>query len=220
MMAGAAWAPQSLNRFRYANNDPIDLIDPFGLDAIQFCWTHIERTDLNLGGTKVKGHERLITDRCEWLTFDFGNTPGDNWTVRLFGRSTVCSAARAKTNTMGIRVVRDNPHVKGEVTKVQGSAKANALKGEELTMGVTLLNDGSLIPQAASKDDPFGMSGPAPNVAYLQYGADAGATLNLNLTLTVQTINPLTGFNVDTPVSKDNISIDIRCFAKPDFTKE
>jgi hypothetical protein len=121
---------------------------------------------------------------------------------------------------MGIRVVRDNPHVKGEVTKVQGSAKANALKGEELTMGVTLLNDGSLIPQAASKDDPFGMSGPAPNVAYLQYGADAGATLNLNLTLTVQTINPLTGFNVDTPVSKDNISIDIRCFAKPDFTKE
>jgi hypothetical protein len=118
---------------------------------------------------------------------------------------------------MQIKVVRDNPGVKGDVTRVQGSATANGLTGDELTMGVTLRNDGNLISQTTrknDKDDPFGSNGPAPNVAYLQYGANAGATITLDLTITVQTKDFL-GVNHETSFPKNDVSIDIRCFEKP-----
>jgi hypothetical protein len=55
-------------------------------------------------------------------------------------------------------------------------------------------------------------------VAYLQYGANAGATVTLDLTITVQTTN-LLEMKSENPVSKDGVKIDVKCFEKPSVRK-
>jgi hypothetical protein len=149
---------------------------------------------------------------------DFAHDPGQDWDVRVGGGITVCSSDGKKTNNMQITVVRSDPGVKGDVKKVQGTATTSGMNGEELTMGVSLRNGGNLIPRVPSKDDPFGQNGPAPNVAYLQYGANAGATVTLDLTITVQTTN-LLEMKSENPVSKDGVKIDVKCFEKPSVRK-
>lgn len=69
-----------------------------------------------------------------------------------------------------------------------------------------------------ANDDPFAQNGPAPNVAYLQYGANTGATVTLDLTTTVQTKN-LLGMTSENVVSKDGVTIDVKCFEKPSIRK-
>ena len=221
LLSGTIQIPQSLNKVAYVFNDPIDLIDPDGLHS-SMCLD--PRPGPNRGNPIPCSelHMALLDGSIfDWmmrLLSDFGHNLGDDWDVRAADGMTVCSENGSKTNNLQIRVVRADPGVKGNVTKVQGSAATSGLPGEETTMGVTLRNNGNLIPQVPGKDDPFGQNGPAPNAAYLQYGANAGATVTLDLTITVQTTN-LLGVPKETPVSKDNVKIIIKCFVPPTVKK-
>src|SRR5260370_21656539 len=42
LLAGSTSDPQSLNHYTYGLNDPVNLIDPFGLDTTQTCLEDID----------------------------------------------------------------------------------------------------------------------------------------------------------------------------------
>jgi RHS repeat-associated protein len=220
--SGSVQVPQSLNKVAYVLNDPVNFIDPFGLAHSNICLD--TRPGPNRGNPILCSQLHMalldasIFDWMMRMLSDFAHDPGQDWDVRVGGGITVCSSDGKKTNNMQITVVRSDPGVKGDVKKVQGTATTSGMNGEELTMGVSLRNGGNLIPRVPSKDDPFGQNGPAPNVAYLQYGANAGATVTLDLTITVQTTN-LLEMKSENPVSKDGVKIDVKCFEKPSVRK-
>ncbi|MFI5103536.1 MAG: RHS repeat-associated core domain-containing protein, partial [Terriglobales bacterium] len=74
LMAGSLDAPQSLNRYGYVGNDPVNMIDPTGLLTVpsQVC-TFIPSTRVTstivTTGQKSPGMIRGMTT-CTWVTFD------------------------------------------------------------------------------------------------------------------------------------------------------
>ena len=80
LLGGSTSVPQSLNRFAYVLNDPINLTDPMGL-SIQ-C--HYEQVNIVVNGETQQGEEKFVCAFVDdpppdsgWGVGDGGGIPGD-----------------------------------------------------------------------------------------------------------------------------------------------
>ena len=60
-LAGHMDLPRSLNRYAYALNDPVNKVDPLGLDVFLFLWGCIWRAKVEIVGHSIGGQEPTYT---------------------------------------------------------------------------------------------------------------------------------------------------------------